>query len=378
MKKIFPKTLMRITRFSPSKPVVKASRKIAFEALESRQMLAADAVVYGPPIPESSPGETAFVAESPQPMNVPTLETFIASASSSQSVVISEETVPIDAEIENESSEQAEIRRVVFSSQDFSDSLNDDFTLVTIRPSVTNLSDSENLTGENSETNSGGGDNSGGGTSGGGNSGGGSSGGNGGETLEYNDINFTTPPEDTEETNNLEWSSLNFLTHYQFRSSPTSFTGSRTEGDRIDLAQVNLLDDYRGAMFDTTQWQNFVQHSVLDNLSDNLADGILAYTIPTTNVQRDFTNADDLFVYGDGYTEITTFVIASLISRETTVDSSGEEHTFSTYSVTLRFECEVWDVFADPSDTGFETGERYWLTGSWTESGVIVVTVEDN
>ena len=365
MKKIFPKTLMRITRFSPSKPVVKASRKIAFETLESRQMLAGDAVAYGPPIPESSPGETAFVAESPQPMIGPTLETFIANASSSQSVVISEETVPIDAEIENESSGQAEIRRVVFSSQDFSDSLNDDFTLVTTRPSVTNLSDSENLAGENNENNSGGGGNSGGGTSG------------GSSDVSiyptYDDLDFIEPPAESDST---EWGTSDFWDYYRNRANPTPYDHATHAGDSVALDDpgVNLLDDYRRAMRNGTNGENWETKitTFLQTLTNNLVAGNLSASYSDFNVSRNFTYSDDLFVYGNGYTKVTPHVSITIISQDENEKGAGVVCTTTEYSISIDFECEVNDSFREPFDiSGLEVGTPFWLTGQWTEHATL-------
>ncbi|MBQ9875325.1 MAG: hypothetical protein IJM30_12800 [Thermoguttaceae bacterium] len=178
-----------------------------------------------------------------------------------------------------------------------------------------------------------------------------------------------------------EWSWQDFVGYY-YRSDPNPLGDSPEDGDCVSLNDNGLLDDYRRAMFEgdnLVNWSNF-EDNLFEGIASNLLDGERVVVPPSANVNRDVTTSLDpsnnLFVYGNGSTNVTAAVYASLQSRTETYDSIGVLTITESYIFNVDYFCSIRDKFEDPLDLGFEVlGSPYWLTGEWTEHATYQITL---
>ncbi|MBQ2849729.1 MAG: hypothetical protein IJE77_04545 [Thermoguttaceae bacterium] len=184
------------------------------------------------------------------------------------------------------------------------------------------------------------------------------------------------PPE--EDQNSGETTTFMFLSYYFLRDNPSV-------NDEMRLCDTGLADDYQRAMLSGVNLLNWeamelkVQETLVAHILNNRN-----LTFPTyeERVARDVENYDGLYVYGDGYTDVVATSTATLVDEDVETDSLGLVESVKTYNVAVTYNCEVNDMFADPAslveNSNFlwpEFGTPYRLTGSFTITGNITVTV---
>lgn len=183
-------------------------------------------------------------------------------------------------------------------------------------------------------------------------------------------------PEESNEDD--EWGNADFIAFY-YRSNPEPLGNSPNALNSVDLEDAGLLDDYRREMFNDSNlvlWNSF-EHRFFSDISSDLLNGRRVVLPTNGNAYRDFTFAPDLFVYGHGTTLVNSVGTASLVARTETTDHLGVSSITELYSLNVQHYCSTQDKFEEPLDWHFEVfGERYWLTGEWTETATYNVMFE--
>ena len=168
----------------------------------------------------------------------------------------------------------------------------------------------------------------------------------------------------------IEATTYDFVAYY--------YRENASPDDNMSLDETSLEDDYRRAIYtgeNLTNWIAMEQNAQAAVLA-HLRNGGNLTTLPTyqENVSRNVTNEEGLFVFGDGFTNVSAVSTATLVDVNETTDDLGLVESVKTYRIDVNYVCEVNDMFVDPLDieerfnwTFNAFGTPYHLTGSWND-----------